>query len=148
MEQIQCPACSAMVDQTKAFCPECGNPIEPEKQREESNEMSGMSQTFRLDDESFKQMLKEMKLSPEAAAEVERQTRTNLNIDLSEILGEKSPTASVPPPLIEKPLPTTAAAEKNDSKGALNTLLIVVGVLLALLILILIAGIILFVLLR
>lgn len=138
MEQKQCLVCNAMVDETKAFCPECGNPLETEQQRQESNEISGMSQTFRLDDDSFKQMLKDMNLSPEAAKVVERQTRTNLNINLSEILEEQSPKPPVQP----------IVPEKKDSKISVKTLLIIISVLLSFLIFILAVGIIFYIWLK
>ncbi len=138
MEQKQCLVCNAMVDETKAFCPECGNPLETEQQRQESNEISGRSQTFQLDDDSFKQMLKDMNLSPETAKGVERQTRTNLNINLSEILEEQSPKPPVQP----------IVPEKKDSKISVKTLLIIISVLLSFLIFILAVGIIFYILLK
>ncbi len=138
MEQKQCLVCNAMVDETKAFCPECGNPLETEQQRQESNEISGRSKTFRLDDDSFKQMLKDMNLSPEAAKVVERQTRTNLNINLSEILEEQSPKPPVQP----------IVPEKKDSKISVKTLLIIISVLLSFLIFILAVGIIFYIWLK
>ncbi len=140
MEQKQCLVCNTMIDETKAFCPECGNPTEPEEQRQESNEIKGMSQTFRLDDDSYKQMLKDMNLSPEAAAAVERQTRTNLNINLSEILGEQSPKPPVQPIVLEKPV-LPIVPEKKDSKVSVKILLILIGVLLFFLIFILVVGV-------
>ncbi|CAN5581297.1 hypothetical protein BH18ACI1_BH18ACI1_01660 [soil metagenome] len=147
MEQKQCLVCNAMVDETKAFCPECGNPLETEQQRQESNEISGMSQTFRLDDDSFKQMLKDMNLSPEAAKVVERQTRTNLNINLSEILEEQSPKPPVQPIVLEKPV-QPIVPEKKDSKISVKTLLIIISVLLSFLIFILAVGIIFYIWLK
>lgn len=123
-EQRQCSSCSAIVEAAKAFCPECGTPMEPEEQRVSPADIDKLTRTFRIDEDRFRQMLKEMKLSPEETVAVIRQTQLNLNIDLSEILKED----------LSKPL--SQSSEKHNVKNSVSEKRKFFGVSLRILILI------------
>lgn len=113
MEQRQCTSCNAMVGATKAFCPECGNPMEQEEQRISLSDIDKLTITYRLDEEQFWQMLKEMKLSPEATEVVLRQTMSQ--------------------PSVKQTLKKSDFKESKSSKFSLK-ILIIAGVLFFLLI--------------
>ncbi len=63
----QCDKCSEMVDEAKAFCPECGNVLVEEKQREEESAYESMDGTMQFGQTMYNQMLSDMGLNISAA---------------------------------------------------------------------------------
>lgn len=63
----QCDKCSEMVDEAKAFCPECGNALIEEKQREEESVYESMDGTMQFGQTMYNQMLSDMGLNISAA---------------------------------------------------------------------------------
>lgn len=63
----QCDKCSEMVDEAKAFCPECGNALVEEKQREEESAYNSMEGTMQFGQTMYNQMLSDMGLNISAA---------------------------------------------------------------------------------
>ena len=63
----QCDKCSEMVDEAKAFCPECGNVLVAEKQREEESAYESMDGTMQFGQTMYNQMLSDMGLNISAA---------------------------------------------------------------------------------
>lgn len=63
----QCDKCSEMVDEAKAFCPECGNALVEEKQREEESAYESMEGTMQFGQTMYNQMLSDMGLNISAA---------------------------------------------------------------------------------
>ncbi|MBK7391695.1 MAG: hypothetical protein IPI64_00160 [Chloracidobacterium sp.] len=59
----QCDKCSEMVDEAKAFCPECGNVLVEEKQREEESAYESMDGTMQFGQTMYNQMLSDMGLN-------------------------------------------------------------------------------------
>lgn len=62
MSLKQCGKCSEMVDEAKAFCPECGNAFVDEEKREASN-FEKMDNTVQLGQTMYNQMLSDMGLN-------------------------------------------------------------------------------------
>ncbi|MEQ1921112.1 MAG: hypothetical protein ABL952_01270 [Pyrinomonadaceae bacterium] len=56
-----------MVDEAKAFCPECGNVLVEEKQREEESAYESMEGTMQFGQTMYNQMLSDMGLNISAA---------------------------------------------------------------------------------
>ncbi len=42
MSSVQCSGCDAMVDPAKAYCPDCGMPMDEEQQRDELSEFDSL----------------------------------------------------------------------------------------------------------
>lgn len=59
----QCDKCSEMVDEAKAFCPECGHALVEEKQREEESAYESMDGTMQFGQTMYNQMLSDMGLN-------------------------------------------------------------------------------------
>ncbi len=59
----QCDKCSEMVDEAKAFCPECGHALVEEKQREEESAYASMDGTMQFGQTMYNQMLSDMGLN-------------------------------------------------------------------------------------
>lgn len=62
MDQRQCAKCLSMVDAAKAFCPECGNSMEIEEQRQTTTEFNLYDKTERLTRSGRVKVIKEMEL--------------------------------------------------------------------------------------
>lgn len=58
----QCARCGSMVDAVKAFCPECGNSMEIEEQRQTTTEFNLFDKTEKLTRSGRATVIKEMEL--------------------------------------------------------------------------------------
>jgi hypothetical protein len=63
MGEKLCSKCGEMVDDAKAFCPGCGNPIVEEKKRTSVSEFDQLDHTVRLGDTMYNQLLSDMGLT-------------------------------------------------------------------------------------
>ncbi|HKP70103.1 MAG TPA: hypothetical protein VJV05_12520 [Pyrinomonadaceae bacterium] len=63
MGQKQCEKCGEIVDEAKAFCPECGHAFVEEKKRESVSEFDRSNPTVQLGATMFNQMLSDMGLN-------------------------------------------------------------------------------------
>ena len=63
MGQKQCGKCGEMVDEAKAFCPECGHAFDEEKKRTSVSDFDRSDTTVQLGATMFNQMLSDMGLS-------------------------------------------------------------------------------------
>ena len=63
MGQKQCGKCGEMVDEAKAFCPECGHAFVEEKKRTSVSDFDRENPTVQLGATMFNQMLSDMGLS-------------------------------------------------------------------------------------
>lgn len=59
----QCEQCSEMVDEAKAFCPECGHAMVVETKREVASNFDTFEGTIKLGDTMYNQMLTDMGLN-------------------------------------------------------------------------------------
>jgi RNA polymerase subunit RPABC4/transcription elongation factor Spt4 len=63
MGQKQCAKCGEIVDEAKAFCPECGHAFVEEKKRELVSDFDKSNPTVQLGATMFNQMLSDMGLN-------------------------------------------------------------------------------------
>ena len=63
----QCDKCSEMVDEAKAFCPNCGHAFVEEQTRTEPSDFESMDGTMQLGNTMYNQMLSDMGLNISAA---------------------------------------------------------------------------------
>lgn len=63
MSLIQCSGCAATVDAAKAFCPDCGSPMEEELKDNSSTEFDSMMRTQNINKTAQLRMLDEFNLS-------------------------------------------------------------------------------------
>jgi len=63
MSLKQCPECEATVDEAKAYCPDCGTPMESEQKRVGSSEFDSLGQTQRLSKTTQFRLLEQFNLS-------------------------------------------------------------------------------------
>jgi predicted nucleic acid-binding Zn ribbon protein len=99
MDQRQCAKCKSSVDAAKAFCPECGNSMEIEVQRQTTTEFNLYDGTEKITRSAYNIMIKEM----------------DLDISESPPMKETAP----------KPAPQIVAEKPPKSK---TTLWIIIGV--------------------
>ena len=121
MKFKSCQKCSAIVPETKAFCPECGNAMIAEETRKEASEHDTYQSTMHLSKSSYNLMLSEMDLN---ISEAPNLTAENINIS-KELKGLTLPPLEPLAP--EKP----AAQPAGTNKTALIVALLAVLVLLA-----------------
>ncbi len=62
MNERQCPKCNSMVDAAKAFCPDCGNSMVVEEQRQTQTEFNKFEGTEKLTRSGYELLKKEMGL--------------------------------------------------------------------------------------
>lgn len=62
MSLKKCEKCWEMVDEAKAFCPECGNSFEDEKARKADSEFELTGSTIKLSESAFDALLSDMGL--------------------------------------------------------------------------------------
>jgi uncharacterized membrane protein YvbJ len=62
MSLKQCGKCSEMVDEAKAFCPDCGHPFVAEQVRQKLTEHDSFDGTLKLSQSAYNIMLSEMEL--------------------------------------------------------------------------------------
>lgn len=63
MDLKQCTGCQSMVDSQKAYCPDCGAPMDEEQKRESSSEFDNLAKTQNLNSTMQKQLLENLNLS-------------------------------------------------------------------------------------
>jgi hypothetical protein len=71
MPQRKCEHCGELADDSKAFCPECGNPFVAEEKREASTNFEKMDSTVQLGQTMYNQMLSDMGLKGDKPAPAE-----------------------------------------------------------------------------
>jgi predicted nucleic acid-binding Zn ribbon protein len=128
-EMVKCAGCGAMVPPQKAFCSNCGAPMEAEEQQREKRGIENMAQTvigFSLD-----QTLVQSKPTPPPEVKPPAPEVKPLSLD----------EPSIPPtPIVAMPAPIVAPAPATG-KGSKIVLIIVGGlILLFLLLVLLVAG--------
>ena len=134
----QCDKCSEMVDEAKAFCPECGNVLVEEKQREEESAYESMDGTMQFGQTMYNQMLSEMGLNISAAPDKKIDEPQPVELQISEPAG-KPPVQPVHQVL--QPLETgvTPVAQKQKPRGLNKWVIIGVAGLVLLVILLVVA---------
>src|SRR5438874_4680372 len=70
MGLLQCDKCNEMVDEAKAFCPECGNAFVKEEKREEASEFDRSEKTVQFGPTMYNQLLSDMGLNISEAPNV------------------------------------------------------------------------------
>ena len=118
----QCPKCSEMVDEAKAFCPACGNAFVEEESRKAS-QFDQLDNTVQLGNTMYNQMLSDMGLNlskqPEPGEErVEPVVKVEPAVKRTEPSGQKRievivPAAAAP----AKPAPKPAEQPKPPSSN-------------------------------
>ena len=63
MSFVTCSGCEAMVDPAKAYCPDCGMPVDEEQQRDESSEFDSQIKTQNVTPSARFRLIKQFKLS-------------------------------------------------------------------------------------
>lgn len=63
MSLKQCSGCATMVDETKAFCSNCGNPMDDEQKRTGSSEFDALAKTQNLSATRHLEILEQFNLS-------------------------------------------------------------------------------------
>ena len=132
----QCDKCSEMVDEAKAFCPECGHVLIEEKQREEESAYESMDGTMQFGQTMYNQMLSEMGLNISAAPDKK--------VDEPQPVATHIIQPAVQPPLqpvrqVLQPIETGAApfaVEQNTAHSNNKWVIIGVGALLLLILLV------------
>lgn len=69
MNQRQCAKCDSMVDAAKAFCPDCGEPMDAEQEREGTTEFDQHPATVQFSDSDFGRLMQKMDLDTSEHAE-------------------------------------------------------------------------------
>ena len=137
-EMVKCAGCSAMVPPQKAFCSNCGAPMEAEEEQREKRGIENMAQTvigFSLD-----QTLVSAKPAPPPQVKTPAPEVKPLSLDEPSI----APTpivAAAPVPIVAAAPPPVVTAAPPAGNGS-KILLIIVGglILLFLLLVLLVAG--------
>lgn len=125
-----------MVDEAKAFCPECGNALVAEKQREEESAYESMDGTMQFGQTMYNQMLSDMGLNISAAPN--KTSDEPIVIEpIAEPIVQAPPVHQVLVP-IETAVSTPAPVEKESAKGGKK--LAVIGLVGAVLLLIVIVA--------
>lgn len=63
MDLKECTGCRAMVDSQKAYCPDCGTPMDEEQRRESTSEFDNLAKTQNLNSTMQQQFLDNLNLS-------------------------------------------------------------------------------------
>ena len=114
MVQRQCLFCAAAVDEKKAFCPECGAPMQPEERRESPPEIGGMTKTFNLGADEYQAMLRDCKSSENSAQSPET------------IAPPSFQSVVIAPEIMREIAPPKVAEKKTEPKSR-RTLYILLG---------------------
>lgn len=63
MSLKQCPGCDEMVDESKAYCPECGSPMDEEQRRSGASEYDSLMKTQNINLTSQLKLIEDFNLS-------------------------------------------------------------------------------------
>ncbi len=63
MSLKQCSGCEAMVDASKAYCPDCGTPMDEEEKRTGSSEFDSLMKTQQVSKTTQFRLIKQFNLS-------------------------------------------------------------------------------------
>ena len=137
-EMVKCAGCSAMVPPQKAFCSNCGAPMEAEEQQREKRGIENMAQTvigFSLD-----QTLVQPKPAPPPEVKTPAPEVKPLSLDEPSI--PPTPIVAAPRPVVTPAPPAPIVAPAPEAKKGSKLVLIIVGglILLFLLLVLLVAG--------
>lgn len=147
MSLKQCPGCQEMVDESKAYCPDCGTPMDEEQRRTGASEYDSLMKTQNINVTSHLKMMEQMNLSsiftppktdePETAKKepfaVKRETKTVQLQPITENNSSvKQPINTVPKPKTENNLSSNNNAVAGDVPSSKKTLYIIGGVVLLL----------------
>ena len=140
----QCDKCSEMVDEAKAFCPECGHALVDEKQREEESAYESMDGTMKLGQTMYNQMLSDMGLNISAAPDKKvdepvAEPVTQAVIERVEPPSPRQSVSQVVQPIDTGISPATAVAGKPT--GGVNKWVVIGGVGAVLLLILIVAAI-------
>lgn len=102
MAQKACEGCGEMVDEAKAFCPGCGNPMVDEVKRQDRSEFDKLDNTVQFGQTMYNQMLSDLGLNVSKAPDVPEKR--------IEVLAPLAPAAL---PAAAEP-PTSSKAQQAD----------------------------------
>src|SRR6188768_2284766 len=107
----QCPKCSEMVDEAKAFCPACGNAFVEEESRKES-QFDQLDNTVQLGNTMYNQMLSDMGLNLSKTGVPEKRVEVIAPV-VPEPPGQKVPAATAP---VREAVSTPPSPEPDEVK--------------------------------
>jgi len=129
-----------MVDEAKAFCPECGNVLVEEKQREEESAYESMEGTMQFGQTMYNQMLSDMGLNISDAPNKKLDTPLASQVAEPNVRQPVQPVHQILQP-IETGVSATPAAQVQKKAGGTKKWVIVGGIGAVLLLILLVAAI-------
>jgi hypothetical protein len=81
MDLKQCPGCEATVDSQKAYCPDCGTPMEEEQKKSRVSEFDNLIKTQNINPSQQIQFLDKLNLSFIFASKNDKQTPENVEVE-------------------------------------------------------------------
>lgn len=148
----QCDKCSELVDEAKAFCPECGHVLVEEKQREEESAYESMDGTMQFGQTMYNQMLSDMGLNISDAPNKKAETPSAEQPAAPQVIEPVVQRPVQPVHQILQPIETgvdaTPVAQVEKPAGGVNKWIIIGGVGAILLLILLVAAILIGVALR
>ena len=118
MASKQCDKCGEMVDETKAFCPACGNALVEEERRQKASEYDKLDSTVQFGQTMYDQMLSDMGLNISKSPNIEEKR--------VEIIAPVTPSVKQP----EMP-PAETASASNTNWFVIGGVIIILGLVIA-----------------
>lgn len=141
MSLKQCPGCQEMVDESKAYCPDCGTPMDEEQRRSGASEYDSLMKTQNINVTSHLKMIEDFNLSsvfapPKAAEESataqketaapKMETKT-IHLQAISDTNIKQPVNNVAEPKVESNVSSNSSAAVGSEPNSKKTLYIVGG---------------------
>lgn len=139
MEQmVECAGCHAMVPPAKAFCPNCGEPMEAEEQRRSNRGIENMAQTV------IGVSLSQLQTPEPEAAPASPPPAAAQPAPLQTPPVAAPPATPAPPPVAEKPAAAPVAQPTPSSGGSKAPLFIIGGIVVVVILLALLVALLFF----